>query len=39
MTYETILDELANVLPGVGVGDLVDFIGIQPDFVLAAFHH
>jgi len=33
---ESIRDELADSLAGVGIGDLVDFIGIQPDLVLAA---
>ena len=28
---QTILGELANVLPGVGIGNFVDFVGIQPD--------
>jgi hypothetical protein len=37
-TYETVLDELADVLPGVGVGNLVDLVRIQPDFVFATFH-
>ena len=36
---QTVLDELADVLPGVGIGNLVDLVGIQPDFVFAAFHH
>jgi len=36
---ETVLDELANVLPGVGIGDLVDLIGIQPDLVAATFQN
>lgn len=33
---EAIGDELANRLAGVGVGDLADLIGIQPDLALAA---
>jgi hypothetical protein len=33
---ETIADELADCLSGVGVGDLVDFIGVEPDLALAA---
>ncbi len=33
------LDKLPDVLPGVGVGDLVDLVGVQPDLVLAALHH
>jgi len=38
LDYETILDELADVLARVGVGNLVDLIGIQPHLVLATFH-
>ena len=38
-TYKTILDKFADVLPGVGIGDLIDLIGIKPDLVLAAFHN
>jgi hypothetical protein len=33
---EAIVDELADGLTGVGVGDLVDLIGIQPDLALSA---
>jgi hypothetical protein len=33
---EAILDELADRLAGVGVGDFIDFIGIEPDLALAA---
>merc|ERR1719192_2331590 len=32
---ETILDEFPDVLSGIGVGDLIDLVGIQPDFVFA----
>ena len=28
---ETVLDQLPDVGPGVGVGDLVDLVGVQPD--------
>jgi len=35
---KTILDELADVLAGVGIGNLVDLVGIQPHLVLATFH-
>merc|ERR1719304_34505 len=35
---QTILDELADVLTRVGVGNLVDLVGIQPHLVLATFH-
>ena len=38
-TYQTVLDELANVLPGVGIGNLVDFVGVQPNLVFATFHY
>ena len=27
---QTVLDQLPHVGPGVGVGDLVDLIGVQP---------
>lgn len=33
---EAIADELADGLTGVGVGDFVDLVGIEPDLVLAA---
>lgn len=33
---EAIGDELADRLAGVGVGDLVNFVGVQPDLALAA---
>ncbi len=33
---EAIADELADGLAGVGVGDLADLIGIEPDLSLAA---
>ena len=39
LDHKTILDKFADVLPGVGIGDLIDFIGIKPDLVLAAFHN
>lgn len=32
---EAIGDELANGHAGVGVGDLADLVGVQPDLVLA----
>merc|ERR1719394_1435046 len=35
---KTILDELADVLARVGVGNLVDLVGVQPLLVLAALH-
>ena len=28
---KTVLDQLPDVRPGVGVGDLVDLVGVQPD--------
>lgn len=33
---ESILDQLPDVLPGVGHRDLVDLIGVEPDLALAA---
>ena len=30
---ETVFLQLADVLPGVGVGNLADLIGIQPNLV------
>ena len=39
MDNDRLLDKFADVLPGVGIGDLIDFIGIKPDLVLAAFHN
>jgi len=35
---EAVLDEAADVLPRVGVGDLVDLVRVHPDFVPATFH-
>jgi len=34
---QTVLDQTTDVLAGVGIGDLGDFIGIHPDLVPAAF--
>ena len=28
---ETVLDQLAHILPGVGVADLGDLVGVQPN--------
>uniref|UniRef100_A0A2M4C1L6 Uncharacterized protein n=1 Tax=Anopheles marajoara TaxID=58244 RepID=A0A2M4C1L6_9DIPT len=36
---QTILDQFADVLAGVGVSDLVNFIRIQPHLLFAASHH
>lgn len=36
---ETVGHELADSLAGVGVGDLVRFIGVEPDLALAAANH
>ena len=36
---EAIADELADGLTGVGVGDLVHLIGVEPNLALAAAHH
>lgn len=33
---EAILDELADGLAGVGVGDLAHFVGVEPDLALSA---
>lgn len=33
---EAIVNELADGLAGVGVGDLVDLIGVQPNLALSA---
>jgi hypothetical protein len=33
---EAISDELSDGLPGVGVADLADLVGVEPDLVLAA---
>ena len=33
---EAIADELADRLAGVGVGDLVDLVGVEPDLALTA---
>merc|ERR1719242_1425049 len=35
---QTVLDQLAHVLPGVSVGDHGGLVRIQPDLVFAAFH-
>jgi len=32
---EAIRDEFADGLAGVGVADLVDFVGVEPDLTLA----
>lgn len=36
---KAILDELADRLAGVGVGDFVHLIRVEPDLALAAAHH
>ena len=36
---EAIGNELADGLAGIGVGDFVDFIRIQPDLALSAAHY
>ena len=35
---KTILDELADVLAGVGIGNLVDLVGIQPHLKMHEGH-
>lgn len=36
---EAIADELADGLSGIGVGDLIDFIRVEPDLTLATTNH
>jgi hypothetical protein len=36
---EAIADKLSDGLAGVGIGDFVDFIGIEPDLALAAAYN
>ena len=36
---EAIGDELADGLAGVGVRDLVHFVGVEPDLALATTYH
>lgn len=36
---EAIGDELADGLAGVGVADLADLVGVEPDLALAAAQH
>ena len=36
---EAIGDELADALAGIGVRDLADLVGVQPNFALAAAQH
>merc|ERR1712029_1309893 len=36
---ETVLDQLAHILSGVGVADLADLVGVKPHLVLAAFEY
>ena len=36
---EAILDELADGLAGVGVGDFADLVGVEPDLALSAADH
>ena len=36
---ESIGNELADGLAGVGVGDFVDFIGVEPDLALSAAYN
>jgi len=35
---QTILDESSHLMPRVGVGNVLVFIGVQPDLVFAALH-
>merc|ERR1719312_139394 len=34
---ETVLDQLAHILAGVGVADLGDLVGVQPNLIFATF--
>ena len=36
---ETILNELADRLAGVGVGDFAGLVGVEPDLALSATDH
>jgi hypothetical protein len=36
---EAIADEFADCLTGIGVGDFVHFVGVEPDLALAAADH
>ena len=36
---ETIGDQFANRLAGVGISDLIYFVGIEPDLALATAYH
>ena len=36
---EAILDELADSLAGVCVGDFADLVGVEPDLALSATNH
>jgi len=35
---QTILDKSSHLMPRVGVGDVLVFVGVQPDLVFAALH-
>ena len=36
---EAIADKLADCLTGVGVGNFVDLVGVEPDLALATANH
>merc|ERR1719284_235441 len=36
---QTVLYQLPDVGPGVGVGDLVDLVRVQPNLLLSTFHN
>lgn len=36
---EAIADEFSDCLTGIGVGDFVDFVGIEPDLAFPAADH
>merc|ERR1719402_1412187 len=35
---KTILDQFSNILPGVGISNLIDFIRVKPNLIFATFH-
>ena len=39
LNHETVLHELADILSRVGIADLIDFIGVQPDLSLSTLEH
>merc|ERR1711871_1700818 len=39
LNHKTVLCELADIQAGIGHGDLVDLIGVQPNLALATLEH